>query len=189
MAVRGKMAKELEVLKRVCQGLGSANIPYMLTGSFAANFYATPRMTRDIDIVIQIMESDLDNFYNAFKDDFYLSREALAEAVRHKGMFNIIHNNTILKIDFIVRKNSPYRFAEFQRKQLVQYDSSPVWIVSPEDLIISKLFWAKDSFSEMQIKDVKNLFSTMKNLDLDYIDKWVEDLELKEVYQKVEAYG
>jgi hypothetical protein len=51
------MTNELDILKQVCQGLEQANIPYMLTGSLAANFYTVPRMTRDIDIIIEILPS------------------------------------------------------------------------------------------------------------------------------------
>jgi len=65
------MLNELQVLKEVCRRLETAKIPYMLTGSFAANFYAIPRMTRDIDLVIEILRSHLDQFIAAFQGDFY----------------------------------------------------------------------------------------------------------------------
>lgn len=66
------MSEEVEVLKTVCKKLEMAHLPYMLTGSFAANFYATPRMTRDIDIVIEVLAADIDPFFHVFKDDFYV---------------------------------------------------------------------------------------------------------------------
>ena len=73
-------------------------------------------------------------------------------------MFNIIHNQSIFKIDFIIRKNtSSYRNTEFQRRRRLELDDTQIWIVSLEDLIISKLFWAKESFLEMQIRDINNL--------------------------------
>ncbi len=100
-------------------------------------------------------------------------------------MFNIIHQNTVFKIDFIILKNSSYRHIEFDRKRQVKLDDILIWIVSPEDLIISKLFWAKDSLSEMQLKDVKNLLKTLRNLDTAYLSKWVEALQLDAVYEKV----
>ena len=59
------MLEETEVLKLVCKTLDESNIPYMLTGSFAANFYATPRMTRDIDLVIEIVT--FARYYYAFE--------------------------------------------------------------------------------------------------------------------------
>jgi len=181
------MSEELDVLKTVCQRLDQAKVAYMLTGSFAANFYAVPRMTRDLDIVVEIQEADIDNLWHLFQEDFYLDKDAISEAIKHQGMFNIIHNATVFKIDFIVRKNSAYRSIEFQRKQRVLLHGIPVWIVAPEDLIISKLFWAKDSFSEMQLKDIRNLFTSLKNLDSEYIQKWVDTLKLKTIYERINS--
>lgn len=183
------MPQEIEILKLTCQRLNQANVPYMLTGSFAANFYAIPRMTRDIDIVIAIQKTDVNKLYQLFKDDFYIEQEAIEDAILRTSMFNIIHNDSVFKIDFIIRKNNPYRVLEFQRKQQVRLDDIDVWIVSPEDLIISKLFWAKDSFSEMQLKDVKNLVSSIKNLDYDYIGEWVQELKLHIIYERLQSHA
>jgi predicted nucleotidyltransferase len=179
------MPVELDILKQVCGQLDVHGIPYMLTGSFAANFYAVPRMTRDIDIVIEIQINEVNKIFQIFKNDFYIDRTAIDDAIKHQDMFNIIHNEFSFKIDFIIRKNDEYRLVEFERKKRIQLDNVSIWIVSPEDLIISKLYWAKDSQSEMQIKDVKNLLSTMHQLDHDYIRKWVKKLNLAASYDKV----
>ena len=69
----------------------------------------------------------------------------------------------------------------------MQLGDLSIWIVAPEDLILSKMFWAKDSLSEMQIKDVRNLFSNIKYLDNEYIEDWVQKLDLNEVFDKVKA--
>lgn len=183
------MPEELDLLKFVCQNLERINIPYMLTGSFAANFYANPRMTRDIDIIIEIHTSDINKLLQAFQKDFYIDKEPVYEAIEYQSMFNIIHIPSSFKVDFIIRKDSAYRSIEFQRKRRVLLDQSPIWIVSPEDLIISKLDWAKDSLSEMQLKDVKNLLLSLKNLDKEYISEWVQKLGLNHVYNKVQMNG
>ncbi|MCE5295111.1 MAG: hypothetical protein LLF94_10940 [Chlamydiales bacterium] len=180
------MADEIDILKQVCLKLEQVGLPYMLTGSFAANFYAVPRMTRDIDIVIEIFKPDVAKLIQTFEEDFYIDNEAIAEAIKHQGMFNIIHNESVFKIDFIIRKDSLYRNTEFQRKCRVQLDNVEIWIVSPEDLILSKLEWAKDSLSEMQLNDVKNLLHSIKNLDKNYLDSWIERLNLGSIYKKVE---
>lgn len=179
------MQEQFEILKQVAEVLEKINVPYMVTGSFAANFYAIPRMTRDIDIVLEILSSDREKVFNAFSTEFYVDKNAMSQAVEHEGMFNIIHTQTIIKIDFIVRKDSEYRHIEFQRKQRVHFNDIPIWIASPEDLIISKLYWAKDSLSEMQIKDVKGLFGSVKNLDVEYIKKWVQRFKLDFIYERV----
>jgi len=66
------MSEELEVLKIVTSRLNEANIPYMISGSIAANYYTIPRMTRDIDVVIGLKQGDIDKFTSLFEDDFYV---------------------------------------------------------------------------------------------------------------------
>lgn len=183
------MSEEIDVLKFVCRRLEEVGIPYMLTGSVAANFYAVPRMTRDIDIVIELLELEADRFFQTFQSDFYISLSSIKEAINYQSIFNIIHNDTVFKIDFIIRKSSSYRQVEFKRRKRVQFDDVLIWIVSPEDLILSKLFWAKDSLSELQIRDVKNLLGSLKNLDEGYIQQWVKELNLQHVFEKVTAYA
>ena len=179
------MAEELEVLKMVSQRLEKAGIPYMITGSVASNFYAVPRMTRDVDIVIQIKKEDAGRMTEIFKQDFYVDRDSIEEAVEKRGMFNIIHNQYVFKVDFIIRKDSPYRELEFQRRRKTEVEGVPMWVVTPEDLILSKLFWAKDSLSELQLGDVRNLLEAPGGLDQRYLEKWVRELGLEEVYAKV----
>lgn len=178
------MSQELELLKTVSKYLDVAGINYMVTGSTAVNFYAMPRMTRDIDWVVEVREEDADKLVELFKKDFYIDRESILKAIRQQGMFNIIHNDYVIKLDFIVRKNTPYRILEFQRRRKMSIEGVEVWVVSPEDLILSKLSWAKDSLSEIQLKDVKNLLSLGKNMDMPYLEQWVHSLELEKVYEK-----
>lgn len=178
------MNEELELLKDICQRLEKSGIAYMITGSIAANAYAVPRMTRDIDVVIEIGLPSVDQFCVLFQNDFYVDKLSIIDAIKKEGMFNIIHNVYIIKIDFVIRKNSFYRQMEFSRRRPYDIEGVKVWVVSPEDLILSKLFWAKNSFLELQMRDVKNLLESVKNLDMPYIEQWVETLNLNKVYEK-----
>ncbi len=179
------MSEELDVLKTVITRLDKAKIPYMITGSIACNFYSIPRMTRDIDMIIEIKLSDTKKVYELFKDDFYIGEEEVTTAVREQGMFNIIHNEAIVKVDFIVRKNSEYRRVEFNRRKYFDFEGMKIAIVLPEDLIISKLFWAKESRSEMQINDVKNLMASVEQIDYNYIKRWVKELGIENIFNEV----
>lgn len=180
------MVNEQEVLKIVVERLGTNGIHYMITGSIAANFYTTPRMTRDIDIIVEAQESDTEKLFSLFSDDFYVDRDSVVNAVHTKTMYNIIHREGIVKVDFIIRKDAEYRKVEFERRRRILFEGVVVDVVSPEDLVLSKLYWAKDTFSEMQIKDVKNLLRTVSNLDREYIETWVARLDLEKIYQRVE---
>lgn len=177
------MINEQEVLKIVVHRLESAGIRYMVTGSIGANFYTIPRMTRDIDIIIEVEKETVEKLFSVFSDDFYLDRDVMKHAIQSKGMFNIIHREGVVKVDFIVRKDSEYRRVEFERRRSIEFEGLRILVASPEDLILSKLDWAKDSRSEMQIRDVKNLLQT-PGLDQRYILEWVAKLGLQEIYQE-----
>jgi hypothetical protein len=101
--------------------------------------------------------------------DYYVPKEAVEKTVSNQKMFNIIHNESIIKVDLIIRKNSEYRRTEFNRRQKININNVSVNIVSKEDLIISKLYWAKESNSEQQKKDITNLLQTV--CDLEYLGK------------------
>lgn len=122
------MTLEIDILLQTCKKLDKEKIPYMLTGSFASNFYAVPRMTRDADIVIQIHSSMVTKLLNLFQDEFYIDRNDVLDAIQHQGMFNIIHNESLFKIDFIICKNSPYRLTEFERRQQTKLGDQSLWM-------------------------------------------------------------
>ena len=174
----------LEILKTIADHLESRNIPYMVTGSMAMNFYAVPRMTRDIDVVVELKSEDVDSLADLFEKDFYFDKQMAQDEIKKSGMFNIIHNKAIVKVDFIIRKESEYRKLEFNRRRKVSLENVHFWIVSPEDLILSKLFWAKDSLSEMQLGDIKNISRTVPKLDQKYIENWVPNLGLADIYRR-----
>lgn len=88
----------------------------------------------------------------------------------------------MIKVDCIVRKNSSYRRQEFERRRRICIEDFTTWIVSKEDLIISKLWWAKDSHSELQLRDVRNLAQT--GCDTDYIERWTRELGLVNQWQE-----
>lgn len=179
-----EMSEELEVLNMVTKYLNEADITYMISGSVAANYYTVPRMTRDIDIIIELKNEDIDKFICLFKNDFYVDKEMVKKEVSRQGMFNLIHSQYVIKIDFIIRKESEFQDAAFSRRKKVSIKNKPMWFISEEDLILAKLLWAKDSYSEMQLKDVRNLLETAEDLDRVYIERWVKKLDLSRIYKE-----
>ncbi|MEQ8524230.1 hypothetical protein [Gracilimonas sp.] len=166
-----------ELLKKVCKELENKDIDYMLSGSLAMNIYTVPRMTRDIDIVINIRVSDIEKFVTIFKNGFYIYEEGLEEEIKNRRMFNVIDNDSGFKIDFIVRKNTEFHLNEFKRRERKSAFGFKPWVVTVEDLIISKLKWIQDLKSDTQISDIENLLS-VPGIDKDYIKKWCQKLDL-----------
>jgi hypothetical protein len=168
------MQNELDIVRDVSARLDSAGIGYMLTGSMAMNYYAQPRMTRDIDVVVALQAGDAGRVVQLFSPDYYVARQST---------FNLIHLESVIKVDCIVRKQSAYRLAEFARRQRIAIRDFGTWIVSKEDLILSKLFWARESRSELQLRDVRNLVST--GCDRAYIQHWTDELGVASLWQEI----
>lgn len=177
------MLSELDLLLDVAHRLEKAGLDYMLTGSMALNHYAQPRMTRDIDMVIALLLQDLEILPTIFGDEFYFSPEAAREAILHQSCFNVIHHKSLIKVDFMIRKREDYRLVEFERRQRIEIAGSPLWIVSKEDLILSKLDWARQSQSERQLSDVENLLAT--GADVEYLKTWSQKLNLTAMLTRV----
>jgi len=174
------MTTELKVLGLVSDRLSARGHPFMLTGSFALAYYATPRMTRDLDFVVALDERDVDRLVAAFRPDFYIDADAARAAVSSERMFNLMHLESGVKVDFIIRKSSEFRQVEFARRHPVAIAGIQTWIVSCEDLILSKLVWARESNSEMQRRDIRQLLIAAA-VDLDYIRKWAPRLGVEKL--------
>lgn len=178
------MSLELDIVRDISERLTHAQIPFMLTGSMAMNAYAQPRMTRDVDVVIELAPGDGDRIVAAFSPDYYIDAEPVARALRREGMFNAIHREWVFKVDFIVRKNAPFRREEFARRQRFAIAGIETWIVSKEDLILSKLCWGRDSRSEYQARDIRNLLQT--GCDRAYVMKWAAELGVLDYLADIE---
>ena len=165
---------ELDVLRIVSERLTASGLPFMLTGSFALAYYATPRMTRDIDIVVALTSADAAGLVAVFSPDFYVDADAIRDALAAQGLFNMMHLESGIKVDIIVRRTDRYRRVEFERRTPVDFDGIRTWIVSREDLMLSKLVWARAAASELQLRDVRALKTDA--LDTDYLRHWAKVL-------------
>jgi hypothetical protein len=177
------MKTELDVLRDVSRRLESGGVAFMLTGSMAMNFYAQPRMTRDIDLVVQVTSDQTDLLVSLFEAEYYVDRLAIAKAIAQRSVFNLIHNETIIKFDCIVLKDQQYRQEEFARRQRITLGDFQTWIVTREDLILSKLYWARNSKSELQLRDVRNLLSS--DCDMPYLFSRAETLSVKPLLEEI----
>lgn len=165
------------LLKKVSEALEEKDIPYMLSGSLAMSTYAVPRMTRDVDIVVNLKLADIEKFSEIFTEGFYIYKEGIAEEVKRGGMFNVIDFESGDKVDFIVRKNTEFHLNEFERRKRVHTFGFGVWVVSLEDLIISKLNWIQQIQSDTQMNDIRNLLENPGS-DINYLKTWIKKLNL-----------
>jgi hypothetical protein len=160
------------VFKRVINLFDKYNISYMLTGGLAVTVWGRARSTLDIDIVLDINKDDIKKLVSAFqKENFYIDEEAVKMALDKKFSFNAIDRETNTTIDCYLIGNNEYEAARFQRKIVRNIVGMKVNVISPEDLILIKLLWHKDSGSTRHLEDAESILKITK-VDLKYIKKW-----------------
>ena len=160
----------------VCQKLETLQVPYMLTGSAAMNFYSVIRTTQDLDIVLELQEYQVEAFLSVFPNHYFHEPSILSE-IKRLGMFNLIDFNTGYKIDFILRKNTPYSAKAFARRWLSDDFGHSVWVISAEDLILAKLQWIQQLYSDRQASDIQQMLQS-NQIDRVYLKYWVTELKL-----------
>ena len=178
-----------DVIRRIINILDAVSVPYMLTGSFASSLHGMPRATQDIDLVIAPNPASLEALLKNFPEDqYYVSREAAFDAYQRFSLFNVIDFASGWKIDFIVRKPRDFSQLEFERRAPAKVLGTTVFVASPEDVLISKLEWAKLAESERQIEDAAGIIRTQgHDLDTAYIEHWAEKLGLEAQWDMAKA--
>jgi len=180
-----------EIIRKVVTALEQNEIPYMLTGAVAVSYYGRPRFTHDVDLIIQIQLKDAQRIVRLFENEFYVALEGIIDALRHSTMFNLVHSETGIKVDCWLLKHKEYDRLSFSRRRKEIVFDQEMYISSPEDLIIAKLDWYKQSDIQKHYEDVIGIFQIQQGkLDIDYIKKWAELFSfldiVKDIIKKIE---
>lgn len=182
--------RHIEVVERLVDVLDSLGITYAIGGSLASSAYGTMRSTQDADIVVQPFSHVADRFHDLIKDEFYVSEEAMREALNSHGSFNVIHFETSFKIDIFIQgldKFGQRLLARRRRAKLSGTGFRDLSIVSPEDIILLKLRWfdMTGGTSERQWSDVLGVLAVQgKALDFEYLTRSAQELGLEELLNR-----
>jgi hypothetical protein len=153
------------------------NIPYMLSGSVAMSAYTVPRFTRDFDFVVHLKKENVPLLIEEFSEGYYCDEDAVKDAIASKTMFNIIDHKSGYKADFIILKDDSYSHVEFERRKKELVNNISLYLVSLEDLLISKLLWIQEFQGNLQAEDIKTL-AALPEIDWIYIRHWIDILKL-----------
>ena len=180
--------EQSELLRFLVTALENLNLPYFITGSTVTIFYGEPRFTNDIDVVVDLPGEEVSAFCRRFPDgDFYVSEEAVRDAVARRSQFNIIHPRSGLKIDVMIPSSSEFDKSRFARVRRVQAGAD--WdaaFAAPEDAIIKKLEHYREGGSDKHLRDIAGVLKTSRSeIDLAYIERWTTELGLTEVWHSV----
>lgn len=178
--MEGSLAEQRLLLQLVVEKLTESNIVYMVSGSLASSLHGEPRMTRDIDIVVDGSADQLRSFAGSFDPAKHYVTDPIA-AVAHQSMFTIVEVRTGWKVDLVIRKDRAFSRTELARRIQARIGDVDLMVVSPEDSILSKLECMKLSGSERQLADVNGIVAAYNDdLDWDYIRHWAVELELED---------
>jgi len=184
------MSQQREFLSRLIERFDALGIPFMLSGSVASSYHGKPRATQDIDIVVEADVNKALELIRSLGAGYYASESAAQEACSLTRSFNIIDMRTGLKADIIVRKKRPFSIEEFNRRRKVRIFDIDLPVVTPEDAILSKLEWSKDSGSERQFNDALGIVQMQGDtLDHDYLRRWAAEIGVGDLLEKLLTKG
>lgn len=147
----------LRVMARVAAAFDAVGVEYVFTGSVAAGFFGTPRFSADIDVVINATVADRVYVTKVLTEDFFADADVIRQAFTERSMFNVVDKEEHVNVDVMFWSRALNPGDIFARHREADVEGTRVKLISPEDLIIAKLLWAKDSHSEMQMRDVHGL--------------------------------
>lgn len=170
------------VFEKLRDALEAVGIPYFVTGSFASSAHGIPRSTNDIDIVISPSRQQLAQLLaHLSKSKFETELEDPFDAFVRKSLFNVVDAATLWKVDFIFKQPTPFDASRFVRRSVVDIAGVHLHTASPEDILITKLWWAKLGESQRQIDDAAGIIQVQReSLDREYIGRWVAALDLED---------
>lgn len=177
-----------DLLRHVVGTVEILGIRYLVTGSVVTVFFGEPRFTNDIDVVVDLPPKRIAAFCRAFPEpEFYLSEEAVRQAVAQCGQFNIIHPASGLKVDVIIPPDTPFNRSRFARTTRVKpaddYDAS---FASVEDVIIKKMEYYRNGGADKHLRDITGVLKISGDrVDHAYITDWASQLGLESVWQAV----
>lgn len=177
-----------KLLKKVLLLLDENRIDYMITGSIVSSLQGEPRATHDVDILVNITQMSIPLLTNTFLPPvYYISEIAMEDAIKHKTMFNLLDTNEGDKIDFWMLTDDPFDQSRFARKYEEKIPGFSMKVSSPEDTILMKLRWANlAGGSEKQFTDALRVYEVQfTNLDLVYIELWADQLQVRELWEKL----
>ena len=180
----------VEVTLKVTDVFERLGVRYLIGGSLASTLYGMVRTTQDSDIVAEMRLEHLQAFVTALQDEFYMDDEMIADAIQHNSSFNIIHRETLFKVDVFIPRPRPFLQSQLARAQMQTFtfeDEVSAKFASPEDTILSKLEWYRmgGEVSDRQWRDILGILKTRAGeLDLDYLRKWAHEIKVNDLLER-----
>jgi hypothetical protein len=180
----------IEVTLQVTDVFEKLGVPYLIAGSLASTLYGMVRTTQDSDVVAEMRPEHLQVFVSTLQDEFYIDEGMIADAIQRNSSFNIIHRETMFKVDVFIPQPRPFLQAQLARAQRQTFSFETevsAKFASPEDTILAKLEWYRmgGKVSDRQWRDIIGVLKTRAGeLGLEYLRKWAAELHVSDLLER-----
>lgn len=180
----------IAVTLMVIRALDELDVPYLIGGSLASALYGVPRTTNDADLIVDLRLEHVEPLVRALTPAFYIDADSIRQAIRDKSSFNLIHLETVFKVDVFIQRARPFDQAQFDRRINSVFASDPeraAFVASAEDTILAKLEWYQmgGGVSDRQWQDILGILKAQgERLDLTYLRDWAARLELRVLLER-----
>ncbi len=181
------LAEPVQITRQIAQEFDRLKIKYFVGGSLASSLHGIPRATHDVDMIADIKEEHIPILVKALESDFYIDTDMIRDAIQHCSLFNVIHLNTMFKVDVFILKSDKVSQKEMVRREQYQITDDPLhtlYLASAEDVILHKLYWFQlgDRVSERQWHDVLGVIQVQyETLDYHYLEQTAQNLRVGEL--------
>lgn len=185
------LTEPVQITQRIVQEFESLKIQYYVGGSLASSLHGIPRATQDVDIIADIAYQHIPELVKALEKEFYIDSDMIKEAIQRRKSFNLIHYETMFKVDIFIPNLDTAAQEEMERRQQYQVSDNPqnlLYLASAEDIILNKLQWFQmgGSVSERQWNDVLGVIQVQhKRLDRSYLERAAQKRGVEDLLQKV----
>jgi hypothetical protein len=175
------------VTAKVTSALEKLAIPYFIGGSLASTLHGMLRTTQDSDIIAEMSLRHIRPFVDALQGEFYVDEEMIADAISHQSSFNIIHRESMFKVDVFIPRDRTFVREQFSRarEETLSIDPEIRAVVSTaEDILLAKLEWYRmgGEVSERQWRDVLGVLKVQEGaLDMDYLRQMARELKVEDL--------
>ena len=182
------MTSESEAVHKALNALRELGLDYMIVGSHAASVHGFTRATHDLDIVVSLHSEDIGKLAEALGEEFFLDVESARDALRRGDMFNAIHVDSGIKMDFWILAADDFSRAQFSRRRRADVEGTPAWVASAEDTVLSKLLWYRVAPSDRQLADARGIIEIGRGrLDCEYLSTWAERLGIEDLLAQAQG--
>lgn len=176
------------IVLQLIAALEDLGIPYMLVGSFSTNAYGRPRSTKDADFVVQIDSGQMAALKDRLGAEFRLDAQMTFETITMTTKYVIDHPATAFRVELFLLSGDPHDQSRFTRRQRYEFAGQPTWLPTVEDVIVTKLRWARGGRQGKDVADVEDVLAVQRaNLDLEYVRRWCDQHGTRELFERLLA--